>query len=146
MKVSRDEAATALDEVDESRRRVSQRIDYRYSARLFFLWGSAWILANVLSDIARTRGALIWDVIVTLAACLSHNTSSRRRCHADCLPWVRQRRRYGTPTFGGRDRAYRMPILVLFDETIITAGVVTSQYPPELNSFGSGRVIQPSCV
>jgi|SRR5665213_711825 len=85
MKVSRDEAATALDEVDESRRRVGQRLDYRYSARLFFLWGSAWILANILSDIMRERAPLIWDAIVALASCVSIYWAFRRPRFVDAI-------------------------------------------------------------
>lgn len=85
MKVSRDEAANALDEIDESRRRVGQRLDYRYSARLFFLWGSAWILANVLSDMMRVRGPLIWDAIVTIASCLSIYSAFRRPRFIDAI-------------------------------------------------------------
>jgi hypothetical protein len=85
MKVSRDEAATALYVVDESRRRVGQRLDYRYSARLFFLWGSAWILANVLSDIMREQAPLIWDAILTLASCVSIYWAFRRSRFIDAI-------------------------------------------------------------
>jgi hypothetical protein len=85
MKVSREDAIAALDQVQESRRRVGQRFNYRYSARLFFLWGSAWILANVLSDIMQVRAPLIWDATMTLASCLSIYWAFRRPRFIDAI-------------------------------------------------------------
>lgn len=71
MNVSKEDAGQALDIVDEAGARIVTLRRYARVAPLLFVWGSVWIVANVVTDLAPQWSNTAWLVGGTLGAALS---------------------------------------------------------------------------
>lgn len=82
MTLSRDEAAEALAEITEARRRVNRAHGYADAAPFFLLWGAIWLAANLATEFAPRFGGAAWlaglaiGTPVTLYLAITH---ARRR-------------------------------------------------------------------
>jgi hypothetical protein len=66
MNVSRDEAAAALEHVEQADARVRTWRGYAWAAPYLITWGAIWLVANVVSDVRPPWGHVAWLVGVTL--------------------------------------------------------------------------------
>jgi hypothetical protein len=71
MNIDKKEAAVALAAIDAADARSTQLQRYRRFAPFLILWGSIWLLANTLSDLAPIQSGPIWLALTLLGATAS---------------------------------------------------------------------------
>jgi hypothetical protein len=71
MNINQDDAALALAAIDAAGARSSQLQHYRRFAPYLILWGSIWLVANSVSDLAPDQSGTVWLVLSLLGAAAS---------------------------------------------------------------------------
>ena len=79
MNMDQNEAALALATIDAARARSSQLQRYRRFAPYLILWGTIWLLANTVSDLAPARSGSVWLVLSLLGAAASFWLGARQQ-------------------------------------------------------------------
>jgi hypothetical protein len=80
--LSKDEAAQALNEIDDVKNRTLAMQGYRLASPYFVLWGCIWLIANCITDVRPLIGGLTWQVLTIVgiagSVCLSMRTIKRQ--------------------------------------------------------------------
>ena len=71
MPVTRDEAAQALKEVEQTQSLSGQLLGYESAAPHFFVWGLVWMLGYAGTNFAPDQKNLIWGVVIGIGSLLS---------------------------------------------------------------------------
>jgi membrane protease YdiL (CAAX protease family) len=71
MNINKDEAALSLAAIEAAGARSTQLQRYRRFAPFLILWGSIWLLANSVSDLAPAQSGTVWLVLTLLGAAAS---------------------------------------------------------------------------
>jgi hypothetical protein len=66
MNINKSEAALALAAIDAADARSTQMQSYRRFAPFLILWGSVWLLANTVSDLAPAQSGPVWLALTLL--------------------------------------------------------------------------------
>jgi hypothetical protein len=94
MNISRDEAASALAEIDQARGRIIQLQGYHHGAQFFIIWGLVWLIANIGTYLFPAAETTIWPASLAIGALssISHGirTSLRGRQKALQSPATRR--------------------------------------------------------
>lgn len=64
MSVSREEAAQALKEIDQTSDRIVQLKGYHHGAPYFIVWGFVWLIANSVSQFWPEHQQTVWPICV----------------------------------------------------------------------------------
>jgi hypothetical protein len=76
--MTKEDAASALAEVQSARGRAARLQRYRDFAPHAVIWGSIWVVANTAIDLLGSRGNLVWLVLTIVGACASMIVGARR--------------------------------------------------------------------
>ena len=81
MTITKEDASQALGEIEGARGRLREAITYSYAWPYLVLWGLAWMVGDVGTEIAPRLGGWIWPATSTVftAASIAYAFAQRRR-------------------------------------------------------------------
>jgi hypothetical protein len=121
--ISREEAASALQQIGEARERVALMQRYRRAAPFLILWGLIWVIADTLCDFFPDHVALIWNTSAPFGAAISFVIGQRFRADSSSAAWRIHNWRWGAT------------ILTLFGYFAATQAVLPQLTPLQVSAW-----------